>query len=53
MEIMRNANHIVHQKIVLMQVRQAVLLCYLQILRRFLISFASSTQFEIGTTASP
>ena len=34
---MRNANYIVHQKIALMQMRQAVLLCYLQILRQFFI----------------
>jgi RHS repeat-associated protein len=42
---LRNANYIVHQKIALMQMRQAVLICYLQILRRFLINYASSTQF--------
>jgi len=42
---LRNANYIVHQKIALMQKHQAVVLCYLQILRRFLINYASSTQF--------
>jgi hypothetical protein len=35
---LKNTNHIVHQKIALIQMRQAVLFCYLQILRRFLIS---------------
>ena len=33
---MRNANHIVNQKIALMQIRQIILLCYLQIMRRVL-----------------
>lgn len=36
---MRNANYIVHQKIALMQMRQAVLLCYLQIMRSFFINY--------------
>jgi YD repeat-containing protein len=34
---LRNTNHIANQTIALMQMRQAVLLCYLQILRWFLI----------------
>ena len=39
---LRNTNHIVHQKIALMQMRQAVLLCYLQALRQFLITYQTS-----------
>jgi RHS repeat-associated protein len=36
---LRNTNHIVHQKAVLLQLHRAVLLCCLQILRRFLINY--------------
>ena len=40
---MRNANHIVHQKIALMQMRQIILFCYLQLLKKYLYSLSKSS----------
>jgi len=46
---LRNANHIVHQKAVLMQLYQTVLFCYLQILRRLFVSYLCDPSGKVRT----
>jgi len=50
---LRNVNYIVHRKAVLMQMHQAVLFCYLQILRRYFVSYLCDPSGKVRTMTYP